>query len=51
MARPEIKGLYALTNIPHISRVYMIFRAELTQPEFGAPSLDVALFSQTRFLE
>ena len=47
MARPELKGLYALTSIPHISQVYMIFRAELTQPEFspGPESLEVALFS------
>jgi ADP-ribose pyrophosphatase YjhB (NUDIX family) len=47
-ARVEISGLYAIFNIPHVSQVYMIFRAELLDGEFspGIESLETALFSE-----
>ena len=47
-AEVEIKELYALFNIPHISQVYLIFRAELLNLKFGpgAESLDVKLFRE-----
>lgn len=46
LARPELGDLYALTSIPHISQVYMIFRAQLATPDFapGPESLEVELF-------
>ena len=47
MARPTLQGLYALTSIPYISQVYMIFRATLDAPEHapGPESLETQLFS------
>lgn len=47
-AEIEIKQLYALFNIPHISQVYLIFRARLLNLEFhpGVESLDVKLFEE-----
>lgn len=47
-AEVEITELYALFNIPHISQVYLIFRARLLNLEFspGAESLDVQLFRE-----
>jgi ADP-ribose pyrophosphatase YjhB (NUDIX family) len=41
----SVGALYALFNLPHISQVYMLFRARLTAPEFGAgaESLEVKL--------
>ena len=47
-ARVEISGLYAIFNIPHVSQVYMIFRAELLNSEFapGIESLETALFAE-----
>jgi len=47
-ARAEIIRLFALFNIPHISQVYIIFRAKMTDLDFspGAESLDVELFSE-----
>lgn len=44
----EITQLYALFNIPHISQVYLIFRARLLNLEFhpGLESLDVKLFDE-----
>ncbi len=47
-ARVEIEGLYTLFNLPHISQVYMMFRARLCNLDFGpgVESLDVALFSE-----
>ena len=40
--------LYAVYSIPHISQVYMMFRAQLDKPEFGPgpESLEVELFDQ-----
>jgi ADP-ribose pyrophosphatase YjhB (NUDIX family) len=32
----EVGSLYALYNIPHINQVYLLFRARLLAPEFGA---------------
>jgi ADP-ribose pyrophosphatase YjhB (NUDIX family) len=48
-ARVEIGPLYALYNIPHISQVYMLFRARLLDLDFraGAETLDVRLFAET----
>jgi len=47
-AEVEITDLYALFNIPHISQVYLIFRARLLNLDFspGAESLDVQLFRE-----
>lgn len=46
LARPTLAGLYALTSIPHISQVYMIFRATLATPDHapGPESLETQLF-------
>jgi ADP-ribose pyrophosphatase YjhB (NUDIX family) len=48
-ARVEAIGLYALFNIPHISQVYIMYRARMLNADFsaGPESLDVALFSET----
>lgn len=47
-ARVEIGALYALYNIPHISQVYMLFRARLLDAGVtpGAETLEVGLFSE-----
>lgn len=47
-ARVEISGLYALFNIPHISQVYLMFRARMLEAVYGAgvESLEVALFRE-----
>jgi len=44
----EISGLYALFNIPHISQVYLFFRAKLLNLNFhpGIESMDVKLFDE-----
>lgn len=40
--------LYTIYSLPHISQVYMFYRAEMTTPEFspGFESLEVALFQE-----
>lgn len=47
-ASVEIIDLYALFNIPHISQVYLMFRARLLTPDYGAgdESLDAQLFEE-----
>jgi ADP-ribose pyrophosphatase YjhB (NUDIX family) len=47
-AQAEIIDLYALFNIPHISQVYLMFRARLLNLDFGpgAESLEVQLFQE-----
>jgi ADP-ribose pyrophosphatase YjhB (NUDIX family) len=47
-ARVEILDLYTVFSVPHISQVYMFFRAELPVPEFsaGVESLEVDLFDE-----
>lgn len=47
-ARVEPITLFALFDIPHISQVYIMYRARMLSPDFsaGAESLDVALFSE-----
>jgi ADP-ribose pyrophosphatase YjhB (NUDIX family) len=47
-ARVEMLGLYALFNIPHISQVYMLFRARLLDLDFsaGAETLETKLFDE-----
>jgi len=47
-ARVEIGPLYALYNIPHISQVYILFRARLLDADVrpGAETLEVALFTE-----
>jgi len=47
-ARIEIGPLYALYNIPHISQVYILFRAQLLDLDFspGIESLEVRLFEE-----
>ena len=44
-ARVEMDGLVGVYEIPHISQVYMIYRAHLTEPGIapGPESADVAL--------
>jgi len=48
-ARVEVLGLYALFNIPHISQVYMLFRARLLDLDFyaGAETLETRLFAES----
>ena len=48
-ARVEIGPLYALYNIPHISQVYILFRARLLDLGFstGAETLEVRLFAES----
>lgn len=47
-ARVEIGPLYALYNIPHISQVYVLFRARLLDENIGpgAETLEVRLLSE-----
>lgn len=47
-ARVEIDSLYALYNLPHISQVYMLFRARLLDLDFsaGAETLEVRLVDE-----
>jgi ADP-ribose pyrophosphatase YjhB (NUDIX family) len=47
-ARVEIGPLYAVYNIPHISQVYLLFRARLLDEQVrpGAETLEVALYQE-----
>ena len=47
-AQVEIDELYTVISLPHISQVYMMFRARLASPEFGPgqESLEVRLFDE-----
>jgi ADP-ribose pyrophosphatase YjhB (NUDIX family) len=47
-ARVEIGELFALYNIPHISQVYMLFRARLLDLDFsaGAETLELRLYDE-----
>jgi ADP-ribose pyrophosphatase YjhB (NUDIX family) len=47
-ANVAIEGLYTVFNLPHISQVYMFFRAELLDLDFkpGFESTDVRLFDE-----
>ena len=47
-ARVEIEQLYALYSLPHISQVYMLFRARLLDLDFspGIESLEVKLVEE-----
>jgi ADP-ribose pyrophosphatase YjhB (NUDIX family) len=47
-ANVAIEGLYTVFNLPHISQVYMFFRAELLDLDFkpGWESTDVRLFDE-----
>lgn len=48
-ARVEIGPLYAFYNIPHISQVYVLFRARLLDLDFhaGAETLEARLFTES----
>src|SRR3954470_19925355 len=48
-ARVEIQDLYTLYSIPHISQVYMMFRARLLDPDVspGIESLEVKLVDES----
>ena len=48
-ARVEVEDLYTVFSLPHISQVYMMFRARLLDLDFGpgAESLDVCLFEES----
>src|SRR4029453_3704601 len=47
-ARVEIEDLYTVYSIPHISQVYMMFRARLLDPDVspGVESLDGRLVTE-----
>jgi len=47
-ARVLINGFYTLVSLPHISQVYMFFRAQLTDLDFspGDESLETQLFKE-----
>ncbi len=47
-ARVKNESLYRIFNLPHISQVYMFYRAELSSDEYaaGPESLDVQLFDE-----
>ncbi len=47
-ARVELLSLFATFNMPHISQIYMLFRARLLDLDFapGEESLEVKLFSE-----
>ncbi len=47
-ANVSIEGLYTLFNLPHISQVYVFFRARLLDLDFrpGHESLEVRLFTE-----
>ena len=47
-AEVEITGLYTVFSIPHISQVYLMFRATMPAARFdnGPESLEVALFRE-----
>ena len=47
-ARVRVGALYALFNLPHINQVYMLFRAELQDLDFGpgSESLEVTLMRE-----
>jgi len=48
-ANIRIQDLYTTINLPHINQVYMLFRAELLDLDFGPgeESLEVELFSES----
>lgn len=48
LAEVEVEGLYTIFNLPKINQVYMIFRGELLNTNFGPgqESLEVALFEK-----
>ena len=45
-ASVALTGLYSVFSIPHVSQVYMVFRAKMKEHKFGAgeESLEVQLF-------
>jgi ADP-ribose pyrophosphatase YjhB (NUDIX family) len=47
-ARVAVEGLYTIFNLPHISQIYMFFRASLVDLDFrpGVESTDVRLFEE-----
>jgi ADP-ribose pyrophosphatase YjhB (NUDIX family) len=47
-ARVEIGELYTMISLPHISQIYMMFRARLVDLDFGPgpESLEVRLFRE-----
>lgn len=49
-ARVEIEDLYTVYSIPHISQVYMMFRARLLDPDVspGIESLEVRLVTEAQ---
>lgn len=48
LAEVESLGVYTLFNLPHINQVYIIFRGNLINGDFGAgdESLEVALYEE-----
>lgn len=46
-ANVALTGLYTVFSIPHVSQVYMVFRAKMQERQFGAgeESLEVQLFN------
>jgi ADP-ribose pyrophosphatase YjhB (NUDIX family) len=43
----DLDGLYGVFSLPHVSQVYIVYRAKLRKPSFraGAESLDAHLFA------
>ena len=46
--RVDLDSVYTLMSLPHLSQVYVFYRAEMTDPSFapGPESLEVALFDE-----
>ena len=47
-AEVEITDLYSVVNIPHVNQVYMIFRAQMKNANFGAGSKKNLHYAQVR---
>lgn len=47
-AKVELDDLYTLFSLPHISQIYMFYRARLTTPEFaaGEETTDIGLYRE-----
>lgn len=45
-ARVKITDLYTMFNLPHVNQVYIIFRAQMSSPDYGPgeESMEVELF-------
>ncbi len=48
LAKVSIDGLHTLLNLPHVNQIYLMYRAQLLNTDFGpgTESLEVKLFSE-----